>query len=73
MISTPVRPRHFGARVVADSGGQAKWTSLGVAGRCLFELGGRERLHRICGIDAIGIRNAIPRAVSARQEVPDAS
>ncbi len=49
----------FIARVIAENGGQAKLTSLGVDGRYLFELGGRERLHRICGIDEEGILRAI--------------
>ena len=41
-----------------------KVTSLGVDDRYLFELGGRERLHRICGIDEDGIVDAISEVVS---------
>ncbi len=52
-------------RLLADNGSQAKLTSLGVDDHYLFDLGGRERLHRLCGIDEEGVLGAISRVASA--------
>jgi len=52
-------------QILADHGSRAKLTRLGVDDRYLFDLGGREQLHRLCGIDEEGVLNAISRAVSA--------
>jgi transketolase len=52
------------SRIVMDNGSQTKVTSLGVDDRYLFELGGRERLHRICGIDEDGIVGAVSQVLS---------
>jgi len=49
----------FVARVLTENGLRPKLTSLGIDDRYLFELGGRERLHRLCGIDEDGILAAL--------------
>ena len=46
-------------QVLADNGSHAKLTRLGVDDRYLFDLGGREQLHRLCGMDEEGVLNAI--------------
>jgi len=52
------------SRILMNNDTLTKVTSLGVDDRYLFELGGRERLHRICGIDEDGIAGAISEVVS---------
>ncbi len=49
-------------RLLADNGSPAKLTRLGVDDRYLFELGGRERLHQLCGIDVEGVLSAVAGA-----------
>jgi transketolase len=51
--------------VLAENGSQVKLTRLGVDDRYLFELGGRERLHRICGIDEEGVLEVVSKVASA--------
>lgn len=46
--------------VLVNRGLRANFRRLGVDDRYLFELGGRDRLHRLCGMD----RDAIVRAVA---------
>jgi transketolase len=55
----------FIACVLAENGSQVKLTRLGVDDRYLFELGGRERLHRICGIDEEGVLEVVSKVASA--------
>ena len=54
----------FISHLVTQNGADVKLTSLGVDDRYLFELGGRERLHRICSIDERGILNALSSLVA---------
>ena len=42
-------------RLLADNGSRAKLTRLGVDDHYLFDLGGREQLHRLCGMDEEGV------------------
>lgn len=49
------------ARLLADAGSRARLTRLGVDDRYLFELGGRQRLHRLCGIDEEGVLEAVAK------------
>ena len=46
-------------QILVDCGCRAKLTRLGIDDRYLFELGGRQRLHHLCGIDEEGILRAI--------------
>ena len=48
-------------QILADNGSRAKLTRLGVGDRYLFDLGGREQLHRLCGMDEEGVLAAISR------------
>jgi transketolase len=50
--------------LLSESSAPAKLTRLGVDDRYLFELGGRERLHRICGIDEDSVLAAVSRALA---------
>jgi len=49
--------------LLADNGSRARITRLGVDDRYLFELGGRQRLHQLCGIDEEGVLSAVAGAV----------
>ena len=51
--------------LLADNGSRARLTRLGVDDRYLFELGGRQHLHRLCGIDEETILTAISPVVTA--------
>ena len=59
------------AQVLTEHEANIRLVRLGVNGRHLFELGGRERLHRLCGMDeeailaAVGVSARDPRRLDA--------
>ena len=51
-------------QLAVQNGPLVKFTRLGIDDRYLFELGGREHLHRLCGMDEDSVLNAIKESVA---------